>query len=715
MKSKLLLVLFCAALNAGAAVLTVDPASEAAADPGAATGVRIPVLAPKFSIRFCKEHFEVAITVPHFPGKSPRCAGTKDDDTRMFAGDTAEFLVSTAPETGVYHHVALNPANLSYTAKKRDTSWNPRISAKVERGKDFWTARWAIPYREIGAKHPETGTRWRANFAARVPQGREIHQSASWSGAKSFHDISQMGEIRFGKKQEPRLLFWEVKNDRLAAKLYVPETLAGSRAVCTLSGRQFPARSEGELRVWSIPLFEGEVCPKSVFPVEIALQSADGKSLLNCSAAADPLCELEFEPELFYCPARTKTLAWRHTFPLPAKILLRDGDGKVLLETDAPARGELSLADRAPGRYILELRAGKLRAARLIKIMPGDLKTADIAPEEKFSIRDGLFLLGEKPVLLVGASHTPVSGLQADPVFNLNAGNIGSCKNAVTFRSMGLYRFLRGEYISAHLHPGTEKIAAARLAEKAPGNRLVLRLAYEAQFPVTYGDPAARVKLDGKKFYDSLYYFLKACRPDRLFSIHVCQWEKIGDYIGSCDIIEVASWKSGYAPDMMPDLVHYMRDIRRMAKEKPVVFWLGGSIPNGECRTAEELRAGVFCAMLTNLNGVIIHLGHGGVRPQRSRLWSAISGINAEIRELYPEFARGTEMPGFVTECSGKFLWSARRCGSKIILVVLNMTPSPQQLDMATAEGRITRPMTAWEPLVFSWPGDLKSAAPVVH
>ena len=64
MKSKLSLVLFCAVLRAGAAVLTVDPESELAADPGAATGVRIPVLAPKFSIRFLREHFEVVITVP---------------------------------------------------------------------------------------------------------------------------------------------------------------------------------------------------------------------------------------------------------------------------------------------------------------------------------------------------------------------------------------------------------------------------------------------------------------------------------------------------------------------------------------------------------------------------------------------------------------------------------------------------------------------------
>jgi len=716
MKSNFLLVLFCAAaLCAQDIVLTVDPASELAADPGAATGVRIPVLAPKFSIRFLKEHFEVVVTVPYLPGKPPRSLGKKNDDERMFGGDTAEFFVSTAPETGVYRQVALNPSGLSYTAVKRDTSWEPRISANVVHGRDFWTASWSIPYREIGAERPVAGTRWRANFAATVPQGGGIRQSASWSGAKSFHDVSQMGEIRFEKKQEPRLLFWEARKDRLTAKLYVPQSLAGSRAVCTVSDRKFPARTEGGSRVWDIPLFEGEVCSKSVFPVEISLLSPEGKVLLDRSAAAAPPGGLDFEPERFYCPAKMETLAWRHTFPLPAKLLLRDGNGKVLRETDAPARGKLALAGLAPGRYILELRSAKLHSVRLIKIVPGDLTVPDIAPEERFSIRDGLFLLGERPVLPVGASHTPVSGLQADPVFDLNAGNIGACKNAVTFRSLGLYRFLRGKYISAHLHPGTEKIVAAGLAQKAPGNRLVLRLAYEAQFPVTYGDPAARVRLDGKKFYDSLYTFLKACRSDRLFSIHVCQWEKIPDYIGSCDIIEVASWKSGYAPDMMPDLVHYMRDIRRMAKTKPVVFWLGGSIPNGECRTAEELRAGVFCAMLTGLNGVIIHLGHGGVRPERSRLWSVISGVNAELREIYPEFVRGKELPGFVTKCSDKVLWSARRCGDRIILAAVNMTPVSRQLEMTTAKGKIACPVTAWEPLVFSWPAGLKSAAPVVH
>jgi hypothetical protein len=241
--------------------------------------------------------------------------------------------------------------------------------------------------------------------------------------------------------------------------------------------------------------------------------------------------------------------------------------------------------------------------------------------------------------------------------------------------------------------------------EKTPsGNREVRRLAYEAQIQLCTGDIKSPQKRDAANYYASLYKKLKAEYPDRYFSIHIDRKEVLDKFIRSCDIFEFASWRSSYAANMMPYLASDMQELRHKAGNTPLIYWLGGSIPDPDCRMAEELRAALHCAMIQNLNGVIFHLGHGGIGPEKKRLWSLIANINAEIQPIYREFATGKEVKDFVKKVKCNFLYSARKCGSKICLAVVNLNGSEQQLEMKTAKGNIKLLLTPFEPVYLSFP-----------
>ena len=156
---------------------------------------------------------------------------------------------------------------------------------------------------------------------------------------------------------------------------------------------------------------------------------------------------------------------------------------------------------------------------------------------------------------------------------------------------------------------------------------------------------------------------------------------------------------------MMPNLPEDMKMVRKKAGHRPVILWLGGSIPNPVCRTAEELRAAVFCAAALDINGVIIHLGHGGLASSRARLWSLISGINREINSFYADFASGIKTPGFIKELKGDFLVSARKCGPKTLVLVVSLSAGEQTMLLKTQAGEIRKKLTPYEPLLLTFPG----------
>ena len=274
-------VLCClaAAAQAGTPRLFIDPAQDRVTAFSAAwEGMEaLPARSPRFAVRFLPEHFEVTVTIPFRPGEI-HATGEKDDDEAMFRGDTAEFLVSPDPKSGTYFHIGMDPEGLCYTARGRDTSWDPVFSRSMTPHDGFWAMRLGIPYKALGTTRPRPGTVWRANFAAKAPSTAGGKIGTSWSGARDFHKIEDMGELVFCSRPEetPRLMSWQVRDGVFESVLFVPEKYARFRATCRLGEKTHPERESGLLRKWEIPVGENYLFPKNFVPVEISLGTPGG-------------------------------------------------------------------------------------------------------------------------------------------------------------------------------------------------------------------------------------------------------------------------------------------------------------------------------------------------------------------------------------------------------------------------------------------------------
>ena len=125
------------------------------------------------------------------------------------------------------------------------------------------------------------------------------------------------------------------------------------------------------------------------------------------------------------------------------------------------------------------------------------------------------------------------------------------------------------------------------------------------------------------------------------------------------------------------------------------------TIPDPFCRTAEELRAGVYLAVLHDMAGVIFHMGHGHLPESRTRLWSLISGINAEIRSFYPAFRKGKALPNFVLEATPDLAYAARRDGNRVTLIAVNLSGAENSFSLKTRGGAVRGTLTPYEPRIW--------------
>ena len=92
----------------------------------------IPGLNTEVKVRRDAENLYLTIFNELEPGTRPKVAGHRDDDVSIFGGEVVEVILSPEPESGVYYHLAVNPNGALYSAKKRDMSWNPPVSRKID-------------------------------------------------------------------------------------------------------------------------------------------------------------------------------------------------------------------------------------------------------------------------------------------------------------------------------------------------------------------------------------------------------------------------------------------------------------------------------------------------------------------------------------------------------------------------------------------------------
>lgn len=656
----------------------------------------------------------------------PRGIGRKNDDVSIFGGDVVEIILSPEPESGVYYHLAVNPSGAFYSAKMRDRSWHIPAAHSITRTNGWWRVSVDIPFAALSGGPPKPGTVWGVNFATgRTDRGG---YSVNWSGASDYHDVKQLGKLIFtdGEESESPLsaglrqlvlcddavsLTLEIPGKRDMPSPWIRVALDGQ--VC--KPEKTESGNDGMSVSWEIPLTQDYLSQKSSHILEVLVRDKpDGRTLFHKKAVANSIRTDALQLDRFYYTYDDGKVNYSHDFAEPAEITV-SRDGKVCRtirnaeKTGAfyfagPPTGKKAAPGLAPGRYVMEISSGNKRTSRVFFILGKNPAPVPIRAEAELEIDGDIFTLDGMPVFLLGGSPTGKAFLQFGDAFNVDYGRYGVQPNAVHILGIPGYRLTR-QPATGYVFPpdaGFKRIVDKLLESGGKRKRFFTRIAYEAQMNVYEKNAAGKLtEKNPPEFYAGLYRYLKTKAPERYFSIHIDHHGNLKEFASSCDVFETSYWSSGFSKTMIPNLVRDMKEAKTAAGCKPVIFWLGGTIPNVSCRTAEELRAGVYLAVIHDLAGVILHMGHGYLPQERSRLWSLISGVNAEIQRFYPEFRKGGLLRDFVLKSSEGFAYAARKSGDKVILIAVNLSGGEKHLAMKTVNGDIDDVFTPYEPKVY--------------
>ena len=127
----------------------------------------------------------------------------KDECIELF------FAIPNDPR-GLYRHLIVNPSGSRYDAVimgdgNQDLEWNPKWTAQIKKGSDFWKTVIRLPFREFETEPPTPGDEW---FFT-------IKRSASAAGRKfgdsgfpddRYHNISAFSLLKFARSNTSRTL-----------------------------------------------------------------------------------------------------------------------------------------------------------------------------------------------------------------------------------------------------------------------------------------------------------------------------------------------------------------------------------------------------------------------------------------------------------------------------------------------------------------------------
>lgn len=642
------------------------------------------------------------------PGASIASAGKKDDDTSLFGGEVFELQVAPPKQNGVYYHLAFSPSGYLYSARQRDMSWNPEgvvRSSKVEG--DVWKFRLAIPFKAMGENTPAKGEVWKVNLARTTLLPGKGTESSSLSGGSDFHDVKQYSDVVFGVSSAVPPVF--LRNVSFTSEngsfLFASsEKFPKLKAELVLDGKTvfsgiIPEKN-GEFVV-SCPLKREYLPLKEVFPASVTLRNPEtGGTILRRDAIVNLSGDDMLQLDRYYYTPQDKSIRCRHLFN-GGKVTLRilkdgqpcctipDAGAETIIHFSDPEPGKKGSPALAPGRYVVEATNGQTRTTRVFFILDTPPSLPGIPDGAALKLAGRGLELGGIPVYLIGISHTPKTFLQFSPAFNLAYASAGNQKNAVSFGSFPGGPLIRVPFTGYNYPPWSqhrEKIDAYLKTQNSSAPRLH-RIAYEAQIPaVLKQSDGVLVPQDTDELMARIYAHAKEVAPGLIFTIQTDKPEKMTALSRSCDVFEAAFYSSGYARNMVPKLRADMEKvIGSVPPGKPVIFWLGGTIPDTTSRLAEELRCGVYMSIAYGFVGNIFHMGHGYLPSERSRVWSLISGIGAEVQRFYPVFARGKDAAGFMRKApSDRFVWKAVDTGDGVLLLAVNTASSENTLEMKT-------------------------------
>jgi len=192
-----------------------------------------------------------------------------------------------------------------------------------------------------------------------------------------------------------------------------------------------------------------------------------------------------------------------------------------------------------------------------------------------------------------------------------------------------------------------------------------------------YRGKTNRVRVDNVAELKQIDAFIKKLAPDQLTAVEVDKSQFIEAYKESADIIEVAEYTSSYAEQLIPRLVDDLEKVQRLVgARKPFLFWIGSSIPNPSYRTAEEIRCATYLALMHGADGIVYHMGHGGIPPTYTRHWSVYPGLAREVETVFPILvAPQPDGTPPIDAAPTEIVACVRQRGRQLYLIAVNTSP----------------------------------------
>ena len=666
----------------------------------------------EFSLRCDDSNLYIKTVCMIPPGGPLRIGGKKPDDMAIFRGECIEIFLCTDPARGTYYQFAVSPNGNAYTAQGHDKTWEPAgWSKKIRRERDRWILELTLPYRIFGLSKPKTGEVWGLHCARTFSPLKGNAERSRWCNISDYHDFKSYNRIVFGQDKTLPLVMLddfqengkgEVRADLILEHVAEPVNLRISDGIRE-HRKTVPAHT-GKCFIQTV--FPRQYIPlKDSHAYSVSVRAAKtGKILFQRVIGFDNnYSDLLLPDKLYYVPAdkqirfilgSSKSFAWGKPQDLTVTLA---SNGKVLREMTGAGKGSFSMEGLNPGRYVLEASNGQLRTSRVIYLLEKHDPVSGLPTGSAFRIKGNIFTAGGIPVFLIGSSYTG-KPLPKEVCFNLKAGNFGAAPNSVQLLGLPGKRYDRN--LGCYLYPYSGEDEFFQLISRHmkrfdhDGSSKFFRMTYEAQLKTCFqakGGPLKKV--DPALLHQKFYRYLKKNHPGFYYSLQTDKRSSIPELAPHCDIFEVAPAGS-YSESMLGPLMDSVPEARRFAGEKPLICWLGATVPDNTCRAAEELRGAVYYNIIHDSAGVIFHLGHGVMPQSRTRMWSFLKHISGEIQRFYPAFRSmpllsGKEAAEILKIQGSNYVCAVRSDGKTAFAIILNRSAKENVLKIQTGKGYI--------------------------
>ena len=448
---------------------------------------------------------------------------------------------------------------------------------------------------------------WSGNFC------RKRQLFSSWTGQRVFNWPQMFGKLKFSTNAGVDYSLRKIDRNQLSAVIRNNSNATMKSMISMVN--------EGKRTVNKLIISSGQEALLSLKNKQNKLQGISAlkivcdEQIICAKSAQFPIPpELTIVPERYYFPNKTDktTIKIKNVEPETAKleIVLSANPGSTPLRklTLSPATKifSLNVAKLPPGRYVLKISSKDMGE----RVTGEDYRTiflgyninglSPLPVKQTYSLNGKEFMLNGKLFFPLMGSGTPAKNRSplAKNCFNVRYGPMGVCQNAPLSSNYGLPLATKKNNM-VYFCLDDEKKVFAGLKKNAEGKAgkpiLFNQLRYEAQFPLFRKTPEGLKELSQPDEYAKMYRYLKKIKPEALISIHTDRPLEAGSYAPAGDIVEISSYSSSYAPgNMLNSLEKEIRTVNLQIGEKPLIWWLGGSIPSPAPEQPKKLEAQLY-------------------------------------------------------------------------------------------------------------------------